>query len=46
MIVGTKPFLIEIQNYLGKGLLMQKTNCNINTFRLGYSTNKAKKRQK
>lgn len=42
LIVGTKPFLEGIQNYLGiKGFLMQKPNCSDNTYRLGYSTKKA-----
>ena len=41
-IVGTKPFLEGVQNYLGiKGFLMQKPNCSENTYRLGYSTKKA-----
>jgi hypothetical protein len=43
LIVGTKPFLERIQKYLGKGYLMHKTNCNENTYRLGYSTSKANK---
>jgi hypothetical protein len=43
LIVGTKPFLEGIQKYLGKGYLMHKTNCNENTYRLGYSTSKANK---
>lgn len=43
LIVGTKPFLEGVQKYLGKGFLMQKPNCNENTYRLGYSTTKANK---
>lgn len=44
LIVGTKPFLEGIQNYLGiQGFLMQKPNCNKLTYRLGYSTSKAEK---
>ena len=42
LIVGTKSFLEGVQNYLNiKGFLMQKTNCDENTYRLGYSTKKA-----
>lgn len=41
LIVGTKDFLIGVQKYLGNGFLMQKTNCNKNTYRLGYCTKKA-----
>lgn len=41
MIVGTKPFLEKVQEILGPGYLMQKRNCNENTYRLGYSTIKA-----
>ena len=41
MIVGTKPFLEGVEKYLGKGYLMQKSNCNLLTYRLGYSTKKA-----
>ena len=42
LIVGTKPFLEGVQNYLGvKGFLMQKPNCSEYTYRLGYSTKKA-----
>lgn len=41
IFVGTKPFLEGVQKYLGKGYLMQKSNCNEKTFRLGYSTQKA-----
>lgn len=41
LIVGTKNFLEGVQKYLGKGFLMQKTNCNKNTYRLSYSTSKA-----
>lgn len=43
MFVGTKPFLEKVQEYLGKGFLMQKTNCNKLTYRLSYSTTKANK---
>lgn len=43
LIVGTKNFLEGVQKYLGKGFMMQKTNCNENTYRLGYSTSKAHK---
>ena len=43
LIVGTKNFLEKVQNYLGEGFLMHKTNCNENTYRLGYSTKKARK---
>lgn len=43
MIVGTKSFLEGIQEYLGPGYLMHKTNCNDATYRLGYSTKKAYK---
>lgn len=43
LIVGTKSFLEGVQKYLGKGYLMQKPNCNENTYRLGYSTSKANK---
>lgn len=39
--VGTKDFLKGVQKYLGEGYLMQKKNCNENTYRLGYSTKKA-----
>jgi len=42
-IVGTKAFLEGVQKYLGTGFLMQKPNCNENTYRLGYSTSKANK---
>lgn len=41
LIVGTKPFLEKVQEVLGPGYLMQKKNCNENTYRLGYSTLKA-----
>lgn len=41
MFVGTKPFLEGVQQYLGKGFLMQKPNCNDKTWRLSYSTRKA-----
>lgn len=41
MFVGTKPFLEKLQKYLGQGHLMQKSNCNKLTYRLGYSTKKA-----
>lgn len=41
MFVGTKPFLEGVQNYLGKGFLMQKPNCTERTWRLNYSTQKA-----
>lgn len=41
MFVGTKPFLLKIQEYLGSGFLMQKTNCNSLVYRLSYSTKKA-----
>ena len=41
LIVGTKDFLIGVQKYLGNGFLMQKANCNKNTYRLGYCTKKA-----
>lgn len=43
MFVGTKDMLEHIQKYLGQGFLMQKSNCGPLTYRLGYSTNKAKK---
>lgn len=43
LIVGTKNFLEKGQDYLGEGFLMHKTNCNENTYRLGYSTKKAHK---
>lgn len=43
IIVGTKHFLEGVQNYLGKGFLMHKSNCNEHTYRLGYSTSKARK---
>lgn len=43
MLVGTKPFLMEVQKYLGPGFLMQKKNCNILVHRLSYSTRKANK---
>lgn len=43
MFVGTKSFLEEVQNQLGiNGFLMQKPNCNALTYRLSYSTKKAK----
>jgi hypothetical protein len=32
-----------VEKYLGKGFLMQKTNCSQKTYRLGYSTKKANK---
>lgn len=41
LIVGTKPFLEKVQDVLGIGFLMHKTNCSEFTFRLGYSTKKA-----
>ena len=41
IIVGTKAFLEKIQEYLGKGFLIQKSNCNEKTYRLSYSTKKA-----
>lgn len=41
MIVGTKPFLEKVQEILGMGFLIHKTNCSEFTFRLGYSTKKA-----
>lgn len=41
IFVGTKPFLEGIQQYLGVGYLMQKSNCDISTYRLSYSTKKA-----
>ena len=41
LIVGTKPFLEKVQEILGPSYLMQKKNCNENTYRLGYSTLKA-----
>lgn len=44
LIMGTKPFLEGVQEALGiKGFLMQKSNCNELTYRLGYSTKKAEK---
>ncbi len=43
LIVGTEPFLEGVQKYLGNGYLMQKSNCNKLTYRLGYSTAKAHK---
>ena len=43
MFVGTKHFLEGVQKYLGNGFLMQKPNCNENTYRLSYSTSKANK---
>lgn len=42
LIVGTKDMLEQIQKYLGNGFIMQKKNCSEKTFRLGYSTKKAK----
>lgn len=39
--IGTKEFLEGIENYLGKGFLKQKVNCNKNTYKLQYSGNKA-----
>lgn len=41
LIVGTKSFLQGVQRYLIPGFLMQKTNCNECTYRLGYHTRKA-----
>ena len=41
IFVGTKSFLQKVQEYLGNGFLMQKSNCNENTYRLSYSTKKA-----
>lgn len=41
--VGTENFLMGIQKYLGTGFLMQKPNCDYRTFRLSYSTAKARK---
>ena len=46
MFVGTKPFLEQIQKYLGQGYLIQKSNCNELTYRLSYSTKKAFKAAK
>ncbi len=43
LIVGTKSFLEGVEKYLGKGYLIQKENCNENTYRLSYSTAKANK---
>ena len=43
MFVGTESFLIDLQKYIGKGYLMQKTNCGPLTYRLSYSTSKAEK---
>lgn len=40
--VGTENFLKGIQQYLGNGFLMQKPNCNERTYRLSYSTKKAR----
>lgn len=39
--VGTKVFLEGIQEFLGKGSLIQKPNCNENTYVLRYSGNSA-----
>lgn len=39
--VGTKTFLESLQNYLGKGYLMQKSNCSEFTYRLSYTHTKA-----
>lgn len=39
--VGTKTFLESLQNYLGKGYLMQKPNCSEFTYRLSYTHTKA-----
>lgn len=41
LIVGTKAFLEKVQEILGKGFLMHKSNCSEYTYRLGYSTRKA-----
>lgn len=41
--VGTKNMLEEIQEYLIKGYLYHKSNCSSYTYKLQYSTNKAKK---
>ena len=41
IFVGTKQFLENVQKYLGNGFLMQKPNCNLTTYRLSYSTQKA-----
>lgn len=41
MFVGTKTFLEGIENILGNGFIMQKRNCNEQTYRLSYSTSKA-----
>lgn len=41
MFVGTKQFLENVQKYLGNGFLIHKSNCNLATYRLSYSTQKA-----
>lgn len=41
--VGTKQFLEKVQEYLGKGNLYHKTNCNLATYKLQYSGSKASK---
>ncbi len=41
LIIGTKPFLVKVQEILGPGYLMQKKNRNEFVYRLGYSTLKA-----
>lgn len=46
IFIGTKEFLEGIQEYLGKGFLMPKPNCNKLTYRLSYSTKKAFKAAK
>lgn len=43
MFVGTENFLIDLQKYIGKGYLMQKTNCGPLTYRLSYGNSKAEK---
>lgn len=43
MFIGTLPFLKGVEKYLGEGFIMHKTNCSEQTYRLGYSTAKARK---
>lgn len=41
IFVGTEKFLKKLQEYIGEGFLMHKSNCGEFTYRLSYSTKKA-----
>ena len=41
IFVGTEKFLKKLQEYIGEGFLIHKSNCGEFTYRLSYSTKKA-----